>query len=391
MANVNVATLMDVVQQDGSIVSNQQAHNDEQLKHLRSIKSAPQEAEEEQKKARYAALQKFRFSAKTPIPKPETIISVEGNVIATPGNIISFVGQAKSGKSGLVSGITAGVLAIPDHDVDTLGFTIKPNTEGKAFIHIDSEQSNYNHSNGMMKVLARAGRDKEPEWFHSYSFKRVDIKERSEDIRMLFEVCAEMHGGVHMVVIDGGADLVFDTNDAKESNINISLLESLADQYNCVIVIILHFNPGSTIKGRGHYGSQLERKCESVISVTKDEETEISTIKGAVLRNSGIIPNLQFKYDVEKGYHVYCGTLTKESKADKKINNLQSLATSIFEGDKKRYSYTELYKKIMVLEDLQARAAKNRVKDMVDSNLIFKVDGEEVLYHQIINPINSLD
>ncbi|MCJ8165459.1 PriCT-2 domain-containing protein [Pontibacter sp. E15-1] len=340
---------------------------------------------------RYEALQKFRFSADKPIPKPEPGISIDGNVIATPGNLITFVGQAKSGKSGIVAGITAGALALPGDIIDTLGFTVQRNVDEKAFIHIDSEQSYYNHYAGMMKVLKRAGRPREPDWLHSYNFKSIDIAARTEDLSMLFQVLSERHGGIHMAVIDGGADLVFDPNDQKESNTSIAFLEALANQHNCVIIVVVHFNPGSDGKVRGHYGSQLERKCESVVAVSKDEDSEISTIKGKYLRNSGLIPNLQFRYDVEKGYHIYCGTLTKVSRADKKQSELQLLAKSVFEAGLKQYTYTKLYETIMKLEDVKDRTAKSRIKDMLEANLIMKTGDEEPVYSLITPPENTSD
>lgn len=335
---------------------------------------------------RYEALQKFRFSASKPLPKPDPVISIDNNIIATPGNLVTFVGQAKSGKSGIVAGITAGALAMPGDIIDTLGFTVKRNEDAKAFIHIDSEQSSYNHYDGMMKVLKRAGRPQEPDWFHSYNFKSIDIAERTVDLSMLFEVLAVKHGGIHMAVIDGGADLVFDPNDQKESNTSIAFLEALANHHNCVIIVVVHFNPGSDGKVRGHYGSQLERKCESVVAVSKDEDTEISTIKGKYLRNSGILPNLQFKYDVEKGYHVYCGTMIKTNRADKKQGELQALAASVFKEGLKQYSYTKLYVAIMETEAVSERTAKTRIKEMLTANLVMKTGDGEPVYSLVTNP-----
>lgn len=324
-------------------------------------------------------LQQYRFNAGRPVPKPNPIISIEGNIIATPANIITLVGQAKSGKSGIVAGILSGVMCKPGDIVDTLGFTVKHNQESKAVIHIDGEQSSYNHYAGMMKVLERTDRDEEPEWFHSYNFKSIDITKRIKVLDALFDVLAKQHNGIHLAVIDGGADFVLDTNDLKESNAVVHFFESLATRYECAIVMILHFNPGSE-KGRGHFGSQLERKSESVISVSKEEESEISTIKGKLLRNSGCIPQLQFIYDVDKGHHVYYGTLSRTSKAEAKHMKLQQLAEKVFEGGKKQLSYTDLYTLIMDEDQVKERAAKNRVKELLDAEIVTKTDESEPWY-----------
>jgi hypothetical protein len=78
----------------------------------------------------------------------------------------------------------------------------------------------------------------------------------------------------NIVVIDGIADLLYNTNDIEESDGLIGELMALSTQYNCHIINVLHTNPG-TDKARGHIGSSLQRKSESVIYVHRDENTSI--------------------------------------------------------------------------------------------------------------------
>lgn len=172
---------------------------------------------------------------------------------------------------------------------------------------------------------------------------------------------------------------MLDINDQKESNEVVRFFESLAVEFNCPVILILHFNPGSE-KGRGHFGSQLERKSESIIAVTKSEVTGISTIKGKLLRNCGSIPQLQFIYDTDKGHHIYYGTTTKTSKADEKNLQYQQLVEKIFEGGRKSYTYTELYNLIVEEEKVGERTAKGRIKNWVEAGIIVKSDGAEPKY-----------
>lgn len=73
-----------------------------------------------------------------------------------------------------------------------------------------------------------------------------------------------------IVFIDGASDLITDTNDLQQSEALVSNLLTLTSRYGCGIVTIVHTNPGSTEKIRGHIGSTLERKCESSILLTRE-------------------------------------------------------------------------------------------------------------------------
>lgn len=78
-------------------------------------------------------------------------------------------------------------------------------------------------------------------------------------------------GGVLAVIIDGGADLLHSVNDEAESNAMVARLVSTAGQIEAPVIVVIHENHGAE-KARGHLGSQLERKAESVIRMEKDRE-----------------------------------------------------------------------------------------------------------------------
>lgn len=325
-----------------------------------------------------------------PVDKPDAVISIDGNILATRGNIMTVTGQAKAGKSGLLAAILAGVMVLPGDVVDLLGLTVQRNEHGRAVIHIDGEQSLYDHYRGMCRIVGRVSRKKEPEWFHSYNFRLLDIPNRLANLKTLCALLSEAHDGIHLIVLDGGADFVLDPNDLQESKEVVRLFESLAIEFDCPVVTVVHFNPGSD-KVMGHFGSQLGRKSETVISVTKDKDSEISTVEGKFLRNSGNIPNLQFCYDLEQGCHVYHGVRIKENREDrdeKKNDKLKQLAIDVFSGQKKGLTYTSACSAIEIILDMSEATAKNRVRDMQKKGFIIK--GDDDLYslnHGIITEV----
>ena len=92
------------------------------------------------------------------------------------------------------------------------------------------------------------------------------------------------HGGIHLVVIDGIADLIRSANDETESIAIVDELYRLAGIYNTCIICVLHFVPNG-IKLRGHIGSELQRKAAGILSIEKDDNPEYSVVKALKVRD----------------------------------------------------------------------------------------------------------
>ena len=320
------------------------------------------------------------FDYSNPVPKPDDIISIDGNTISTPGNITVLAGPSKGGKSGLMIGLIAGAISTEYNDIGIEPISVKPNRYQKAVIHLDTEQSNYNHYRGMSAVIKRANMTQQQDYFYSWSLRGLNKLEKLKATNLNMKLCAEKHNGIHIIFFDGGADYVNDLNDPKEANEAVEYLEALAITYNCPVVNVLHLNPNSPDKTRGHYGSQLERKCESQLRITKDKEKEVSTIEGVLLRNAGGVPQVDFKYDTEKGYHVTCGYGKSNSKNSKRREELIWHYRPLFEGGIKTVKSHDLKNRIMEIEGCQTRTSNTRITEMVKLEIIECIDSVKGIY-----------
>lgn len=283
------------------------------------------------------------FSLTKPKEMPKPVVSTPArDIISSAGNITTIAGQVKSGKTALNAAILAGATAPQGSIIDTLGLVIQANSNYKAVLHYDSEQSEYNHFKFFKGVYERTGRSKDVDFFGSWNIRKYDVKNRIVFIEQSANSYAQKHGGVFIIIIDGIADLMNNPNDYEESNIIIDRVEKLAIRYNCPVVTVLHFNPGSD-KERGHLGSQLQRKSESVLSIIRDGAQSVLT--GKYLRNAGEIPEIRFEYNKEKGYHTLANIITpqikqqakeqaKEAKTEKKINMLREEFSRLFYNNK---------------------------------------------------------
>ena len=89
---------------------------------------------------------------------------------------------------------------------------------------------------------------------------------------------------VGLVIIDGIRDMVYDINSSGESTRIISLLMTWTGERNIHIHTILHQNKGDE-NARGHIGTELSNKAETVLQVEKDSKNpDISTVKTAHIR-----------------------------------------------------------------------------------------------------------
>jgi hypothetical protein len=126
-------------------------------------------------------------------------------------------------------------------------------------------------------------------------------------------------------------------------------------------------------KIRGHYGSQLHRKCQSAIVVEKGKD-EISTLYACPLRD-GSWPKSEatfFKYDKAKAMHVECMDPTSDRKSqrdDSKAAKLQDIAKQVLIEP---MTYARLLEAIAAKESCSEATARTRYREMKAAGIIAK-------------------
>jgi len=136
-----------------------------------------------------------------------------------------------------------------------------------------------------------------------------------------------------------------------------------------VIVTALHHNPGGE-KTRGHLGSQIECKSESVLVLRKDGESISISCKPA--RRAEVTEDKapRFSWDTASGMHLL--TQSKATTADdRKRIELGTLADEIF-GDKPSLKWVELRDAIMAARGWAKSTGDNKIDAMVQAGVIKK-------------------
>lgn len=308
-----------------------------------------------------------------PPQESEHIVAINGVPLGTSGNLLCITGGEGTGKSHFVSAIVAGVMQENDfNSIDTLGLNVLHNEQDKAVLLYDTEQSESQLYKNVARVLKRAKRSKMPEYFKAFYLTTMSRKERLESIRNTMDLYYHRYRGIKVVIIDGIADLVRSTNDEIESVNLIDELYRLAAIYNTCIVGVLHFIPNG-LKLRGHLGSEMQRKSASIISIEKENNSEISVIKALKVREGSPldVPMVQFAWDKEKGMHTYRGTKSKEDKDKRKEAELKAVAKEIFSNNG-LLTYSGLVDEIEKAMEVATRTAKNYITYMREKGIVIK-------------------
>lgn len=254
-------------------------------------------------------------SAQKPV-EPITRLFLAGKPIATPGNLVTLISRAKTGKTATIGAAVAAIVGAhyDRHDLDTLGFTA-PHTD-EAVVLIDTEQSPFDAYTCHQRAMSRAGQESDPEWLHHYALVGYSHAQLKVALPKILEKAKDEHKGIFTLIIDGVADFVASVNDEAECNTFISELRALAVLYDCPIICVIHSNEAkmSGDDGRGHLGKQLTRKAESNLLLKKTGEVTVITSekqrKAPITEADGVA----FRWSDEHGRHMLTDSIPESGK-----------------------------------------------------------------------------
>ena len=318
-------------------------------------------------------LQSCEIDYENPPDASKSIVAVNGVPLGTQDNLLCITGGEGTGKSNYVAAILTGTLGTERLPAErTLGLEITPNPNGLAVLHYDTEQSEAQLHKNLGKTLQRASLKNVPKFYHSLYLASLSRKDRLKLIRESMDLFYHKHGGIHLVVIDGIADLIRSANDETESIAIVDELYRLAGIYNTCIICVLHFVPNG-IKLRGHIGSELQRKAAGILSIEKDDIPEYSVVKALKVRDGSPldVPMMLFGWDKAEDMHVYRGEKSKEDKEKRKTDELIAVVKEAFRNSFK-LTYQELCEVLMRKMEIKDRTAKKYIAYMKEQRILIQ-------------------
>lgn len=216
-------------------------------------------------------------------PEPPDFLSIKNDMgeystVFSPGNISAITGKAKAKKTFVQTMIIATLAKNNVFDE-----TIKANLpKGKRNVVLfDTEQSVF--FTAKINKRVNALNEHEHDNLKIYSLRGTDAKTLME----LVEKVTNDDDNIGVLFIDQVADLARSINDEEEAVSVVRNLERISKEKELHICCIIHQNKNDNY-ATGWLGSQMLKKSESIISVTKSlEDEKLSIVEADATRGLG--------------------------------------------------------------------------------------------------------
>lgn len=318
--------------------------------------------------ALFEELQTRKFDPETPPERKPPALMFKGSPIIRRGNVSTLQAAAKAGKSHVLMGmIRAKAQGIP-----TLGFHApKP---GKV-LYLDFEQDEEDFYD-LLKNQAVA----DSEMVKAYCLRGMSALDAYAAVYAILQYEPD----IELVLFDGFADLMSDVNEADAANGLVARLMNWTREREIAIVGVIHLNPGSDTKSRGHLGSQLERKAETVLQIDSEGDTRLlwtyRARKKPVTKENAV----RFAWDDQAGGFVELEGTPEDAKMESKREELTRLLQDVqADTGMLAWKFSELVEAIKEAEAVTKRTAQRRIVDLCNLDLV-KHDSKDGVYTSVL-------
>ena len=223
------------------------------------------------------------------------LFTMNGVQVVSKCALTLVTGQRKNGKSN-ISGLMKAAVIHPQLSV--LAGQFRCNQPGLRILDINTEMPLKDQRRILRRAMKTAGFDYTEEWgqHEIFSYHIDDIggwEERQIAIRILM---AQYRPDI--VIIDGLADIIKSINNEEMAIGIFDWCNSIAKEYSCAVVAMLHQNYGSEKVG-GWAGTQAGKKYSDCLSMKKSKQGGFFTLQHEGRGESA--PDLRFRINAPVG------------------------------------------------------------------------------------------
>lgn len=321
--------------------------------------------------------------------KDTPIMCYNGTAFATLRNFSQVIGLPKSRKTWFSQMVAGSFLAAQlgnKYDERLAGEKI--NDGNASVLIIDTEQGDYRAAKMQSTIAAIAGLSTEQVGKY---LTTLSMRKFGSDISFIATVAQMILQRPSLVIIDGIADLVTNPNDPAQSAIIYQFLLQASAKYNCHIMVVIHANQSALSKdkaepmsrGRGHLGSDLERKSEANIWLEKPETDSTVTNVFFTSTRDKTPENFAFRID---GANIPrpCDFVAVTSKQERENEKIAQVVQVMKSKQVSLWSACDLKQELTALS-ISESTAKRLMKLALDAGLIEKIGSGKNVFYRIKN------
>lgn len=217
------------------------------------------------------------------VSEPPSILTLDDIPMLTYGNFSVILGGPKVRKTYFLSLLVSELFGANSCD------RFDSKLGSKQVLYFDTEQAKYHTQRACKRVLTLNNCIGYLDGFKAYCLRSLPIKDRLKVIE--HEIANTSNLG--FVVIDGIADLVTSYNDEDQASLISNKLLQWSGKYDIHIITVLHTNKNDS-NAKGHLGSYLMQKAETVLEARKTVNSPLTEVKSKFSRGIEIKP-ISFK------------------------------------------------------------------------------------------------
>ncbi|MFW6275148.1 MAG: AAA family ATPase [bacterium] len=300
--------------------------------------------------------------------EPPICLEISGEygnqIFSTLGNFSTILARPKVGKTTFSAILVSSLLSGEIH----LKFSPNLPDERKKILWIDTEQgkSECVKTIRFISKLTTGNEKEHPENLYFLSLRQFGPQQRSD----ITEYALKFFQNVSFVIIDGIRDFASSINDEREATAITDKLLKWTQEKNIHILTILHQNKGDN-NARGHLGSELMNKAETVASLTREESngTRLTIVEPEFTRHRDFE---KFAYSLnDSGNLIEEDAIQEYQPKSPKANELTHIEISEIlkqvYANGESYAFGKLQEKIYEVcnENMFEKFGKNKCSDLI--------------------------
>lgn len=336
----------------------------------------------------------LRLNSSKPISFSSSIITHFGIGAIFPNTINVVQGKKGSHKSRLTE-ILCIVMLSQMYGLEYTGF-LRNNLKKYAVLYVDSERNikeQFPYAIQKIKEKSDYKIDEHPSNFNYISLIDVERSQRLDTLTEYLKIICEKYKDCHLfIVMDVITDCIENFNDPRESMKLVDLLNETINNYDVTFLCVIHENPNSGDKARGHLGIEIINKASQVMQIgfekdSMNNDTELIRLKFLYCRNTKKLDTIFLRYS-----EALEGLIAASEKEFDDVKHQKQTKANIPEVQAwlKENLGGEITKKTLISNLKQAfdcgeRTIEDRLKELLDSEFLIKESkGKEVLYRLAI-------